>query len=132
MAETLAPFNAPPLPKTVRLTLPEPPSANRYWRHAKGNTYLSPDAVAYRETVWAEACKARVNKKMACDVIFSFRWFRSRKSGDLDNRVKQLLDSLQHGCVIVSDGQIAELHAYRDDSDKSNPRVELVITPILA
>jgi len=121
-----------PLPecKRITLTLPEPPSANRYWRHARGNTYLSAEAKDYREQVWAVACKARVNKKMDCAVALSFRWFRARRSGDLDNRVKQLLDSLQHARVIVSDSQVAELHAYRDDSQPSSPRVELTLTPI--
>jgi len=120
-----------PLPecKPITLTLPEPPSANRYWRHARGNTYLSAEAKDYREQVWTAACKARVNRKMACEVAFSFRWFRARRSGDLDNRTKQLLDSLQHACVIVSDSQVVELHAYRDDSDRNNARVEITITP---
>ena len=33
-----------PGPAVLRLTLPYPPSANRYWRHNRGITHLSAEA----------------------------------------------------------------------------------------
>ena len=114
----------------VTITLPEPPSANRYWRHVNGRTILSADARTYRQAV-ANAClRNRVLTPLDGEVAVTFRWFRARKSGDLDNRTKQLFDAMQ-GCLLRSDAQIVELHGYRDDTDRSNPRVELTITPTL-
>ena len=55
------------------------------------------------------------------------RGLRPQRSGDLDNRLKCLLDSL-NGIAWSDDGQIVEIHAYRHD-DKKNPRVEIEINP---
>ena len=97
----------------MRLVLPEPPSANRYWRHARGRTYVSPEAEAYRLVVMAAWWKAKV-KPLGCAVAVTLTWYRGRKSGDLDNRIKQVLDALQ-GLAYENDSQIVEIHAYRID-----------------
>lgn len=99
--------------RPLKLTLPEPPSANRYWRHAKGRTYLSPEAKQYRQDVSA-ICLPKRLRALDGQIAVSFIWYRSRKDGDLDNRVKQLLDSLR-GHAYTDDDQIIELHAYRVD-----------------
>jgi Holliday junction resolvase RusA-like endonuclease len=56
--------------------------------------------------------------------------YRPRKSGDLDNRTKAVLDCLQ-GVVYLDDAQIVELHTYRHD-DKLNPRVEVTISEVVS
>lgn len=113
----------------LSLTLPEPPSANTYWRHVGGRVLLSREARRYRSAV-AHAClRARLLAPIEADVAVTFRWYRARKAGDLDNRTKQLFDALQ-GCVLRSDAQIVEIHAYRDDSDRHHPRVEITLSPL--
>lgn len=47
--------------------------------------------------------------------------YRPRKSGDLDNILKGLLDAMQ-GHIYVNDSQIVRIIAVRRD-DKENPRV---------
>lgn len=101
----------------MTLDLPEPPSANRYWRHARGRTYLSLEAVQYRLAVLA-ACKRAKLKPLAGPLALTFHWYRGRRSGDLDNRSKQLLDSLR-GHAYEDDSQIVELHAYRHDRPRN-------------
>lgn len=105
----------------VILMLPEPPSSNRYWRHAKGRTYLSAEALAYRAAVaavWAEVrTKNRRIKKLAGPIAVTLHWHRGRKSGDLDNRIKQLLDALR-GWAYDDDKQVVEIHAYRHDKPR--------------
>lgn len=103
------------------LTLPYPPSGNRYWRHAKGRTYLSAEARAYRAAV------ARVAPTLPLDgpVSVTLTVYRPRKAGDLDNTFKVLLDAL-NGLAWHDDSQIEELHGYRHD-DKDAPRVEVEV-----
>lgn len=112
--------------KTVSLTLPEPPSANRYWRNYRGVTVLSDTARAYKAGAKILAMVAGLKPLPLCsNCAVTLHWFRGRKSGDLDNRIKIVLDSLQ-GTAYQSDSQVVELHAYRSD-DKANPRVEITI-----
>jgi crossover junction endodeoxyribonuclease RusA len=111
------------LPKKIELTLPEPPSANRYWRHARGRTYRSAEANAYRESV-AVSCRMRLAFPEGA-VKVTATWFRSRRSGDLDNRWKVLGDAL-NGILWADDQQITELHLYRKDAPKHG-RIELIV-----
>lgn len=111
----------------LRLTLPLPPSANRYWRSANGHVYVSEEAKAYKTEVqyaWFEEPKCFFIEH----VSVTLRIFQARKSGDLDNRVKVLLDALR-GLVYQDDSQVVELHAFRGD-DKANPRVEVEIREV--
>lgn len=107
-----------------RLTLPEPPSANRYWRHNRGVIHLSSEAKAYRFEVSVIAAQRRV-VRMAGDVVLRLVWYRKRKAGDLDNRLKQALDAIQ-GHLYLDDSQIAEIR-FRREYDKKVPRLEVLI-----
>lgn len=103
----------------VDLTLPEPPSSNRYWRVARGRPYLSAEAKAYKQEVLARALAAgvgynRVPFGSGTPVRVTLRWYRSRRAGDLDNRAKVALDSL-NGVLWLDDKQVIELHLYRYD-----------------
>lgn len=104
------------------LILPYPPSANRYWRHAQGRTYKSAEAVAYQKAVgWQCAALGLAPERERICINITF--YRPIKRGDLDNRIKVLLDAL-NGFVYVDDAQVVELHAYLRD-DKAAPRVEV-------
>lgn len=108
----------------MKITLPYPPSANRYWRHAQGRTYRSAEAVEYINTV-GQLCMVERVRPTAEPVRVSVRVYRPQRSGDLDNCLKVLLDSLR-GYAYLDDKQIVELHAYRSD-DKASPRVEVEV-----
>lgn len=105
---------------------PLPPSSNRYWRHYQGKMVVSPEAKQYREIVkmLAKCDGARQQDGPICVTVHVFR---QRKSGDLDNRLKIVLDACQ-GALYANDSQIQEIHAYLAD-DKHNPRCEVTVTP---
>lgn len=117
--------------KAISLTLPEPPSANRYWRHARGRNYRSKEADAYIAAVMRVAGDIKLASGNLSipfptnPVKVSARWFRSRKSGDLDNRWKIAGDAL-NGLLWTDDQQIVELHLYRHESPRKG-RLELIV-----
>lgn len=112
--------------RTLELTMP--PSSNRYWRiGSHGKLYRSDLAVDYISDCVTLARMQNFGGEIEGNVAVSMKFFRARKSGDLDNRLKILLDALQ-GIAYANDSQVTELHAYRFD-DPKNPRVEVEIAP---
>lgn len=107
----------------MTLELPEPPSANRYWRVFRGRAVKSSEARAYGVKVKAEALRQRV-KPITGDVCVSITWHRAKRMGDLDNRLKVVLDALQ-GVAFVDDKQVKALTALRLDSPKNG---KLIVT----
>ena len=89
---------------------------------------LSRDAKLYKNAVTLSALGQGIREPILGPCAVTIHWYRSRKSGDLDNRLKILLDALQ-GIAYQSDAQITELHAYRADA-KANPRCEITIAPL--
>ena len=111
----------------IRLTLPTPPSANRYWRTYRNRVTVSAEAKTYKTAVgWI--ARSVIDEPLQGDIAVTLRVYRKAKRGDLDNYSKVGLDSL-NGIAYLDDSQIVELHAYRFD-DKDNPRMEVEITPI--
>lgn len=91
------------------ITLPWPPSVNRYWRSAMGRVLISVEGRRYRHRVLAKALDCRVQKtlgKLRVDIIASPPDKRRR---DLDNLLKATLDSLTHGGAWEDDSQIVDL-----------------------
>lgn len=111
----------------MRVTLPYPPSANRYWRSFRGRVVKSSEARQYASAVGL-MCRAAGLTGYAGDVAVTLRFYRPRRAGDLDNRIKVCLDSLQ-GHAFADDDQVTEIHAYRYD-DKANPRVEVEVMAV--
>ena len=111
-----------------RLTLPMPPSANRLWRMDKrGFMRLSAEARDYKSVVAVLAMRDGVVLQGG-PLAVTLEVYRAQKSGDLDNRIKPVLDALQ-GVMFIDDKQIIEIHAYRYD-DKYNPRIEVTVCPV--
>ena len=107
----------------VKVTLPYAPGANTYWRMVNGRMILSAAARAYRSDV----ARLLVNHvPFNGDVEIVVDVYRPIKSGDLDGRLKQLLDALQ-GHLYHDDKQIVRINAARYD-DKLNPRIEVQVT----
>jgi Holliday junction resolvase RusA-like endonuclease len=89
----------------------------------------SAEARAYQLEI---ALRARVKglKPREGDVKLTLDFYRPRKAGDLDNRLKAVLDGLL-GTAFNNDSQVVEIHARRHD-DARNPRVEAKIEYIAA
>lgn len=110
------------------LTLPYPPSANRYWRAlGRGHVTRSREAKAYLEEVgWL--CRSLDTQPVAGDVEVEMRVYRPARRRDLDNHLKVALDALQ-GHLYHDDKQIVRLVAERYD-DKANPRLEVTVREV--
>lgn len=134
----------------ITLTLPMPPSSNRYWRTTvRGSfvsTYVSAEAKEFKEKVgWlckAAGIRAPLTGRVRINVeLYPARpldWAkRVKKLGatwddgvrciDLDNANKVLLDALK-GVAIVDDGwPVRSLHCDRMEPDEHGARVVLRI-----
>ena len=91
--------------------LPYPPSANRYWRNFRGRMVRSAEARAYIASVHKLLGHLRPTKD---DVAVELEVIRPARRGDLDNRVKIVLDALA-GPLYENDAQVVEIHAWRLD-----------------
>lgn len=108
----------------TKLTLPLPPSANRYWRYVNGHPTVSAEARNYKLAAgWI--AKEQGVEMVATPVRLRIDVFRSRKAGDLDNYLKVLLDAMS-GILWEDDEQVVQIVATRYD-DKDNPRAELTL-----
>lgn len=139
----------------ITLTLPMPPSANRYWRTAvRGSfvsTYISAEAKAFKEDVATLCRSAGIRSPIDGRVRITVKLFparpidwakRVKKLGacwddgvrciDLDNANKVLLDSLK-GIAIVDDGwPVRSLNCERMEPDDKGARCVLTIEAIAA
>jgi Holliday junction resolvase RusA-like endonuclease len=112
----------------MKITIPYPPSANDYYRSiGRGRMLLSSDGRNYKTAVTYIAYRERM-KQLEGELVIYLDLFRPQKSGDLDNRIKPVLDALIKNAY-ADDKQIVEIHARRWD-DKVNPRVEVRIESI--
>ena len=102
------------------LTLPIPPSANKYWRTWKGRFLVSEEARVYKSAV---KILARGYDPISGNVSLVVHVFRPRRIGDLDNYLKVLMDSLR-GVLYEDDSQVVVIYATRHE-DPKNPRVEV-------
>ena len=106
--------------KVLTLTLPYPPTANKYWRPWRNRMVTTPEARAYREKV-AMLGKVLKVQPLEGPVSVAVDAFRPRRIGDLDNILKVSLDSLR-GVAFEDDDQVVEILALRRD-DAEDPRV---------
>lgn len=121
----------------VSLTLPLPPSVNRYFksRAMKGpngkwiaQVYKSSEAKLYAKQVEA-LCSHLTPWPRAQMLRFTGLVVMERAGCDLDDRLKVLLDALQ-GFVYENDEQVAEFGNVRRIVDSKAPRVEISFLPI--
>lgn len=97
------------------------------WRYANGRVYSNKAANDFKRFVKVFCRQKRVipfGKQKRLN--FTMRVFRPRSAGDLDNRIKLILDALNK-IAFDDDRQIVEIHAFRFE-DPLNPRVEVEIT----
>lgn len=123
--------NAARICQPVKLTLPYPPSANRYWRSiviaGSVRVLVSSEAREYKRrcaAIAGVACQSPMDGPLG----MSLAVFRPMRRGDLSNRIKVVEDAMQ-GIVFHDDNQVVRIEAQRHD-DKGNPRVEVVVWQI--
>ena len=144
-------MNAQPEPERARicLTLPVPPSGNRYWRHAsirgQARVFLSAEAKQYREDVAWRARLAGVSEPLTGRVALTVRlyphrpqdWQRRQRRDpetwdddvrciDLGNCEKVLSDAL-NGVAWVDDRLHRRIVLERCEPDDRGARIEVEI-----
>ena len=77
---------------TYSITLPWPPSNNRYYRHNRGRTHVSAEGQAYRDNVARIIKSAMLDIGLAMPVKIRIEFHMpDRRRRDLDNLQKPLL-----------------------------------------
>lgn len=101
----------------ITLTLPWPPSVNKYWRTFQGRMIISAEGRSYRKAVADQVLIQRGAKHYTgklCVVIEAFRPDNRRR--DLDNLLKAVLDGCTHAGVWEDDSNIVDLQIYWADA----------------
>lgn len=117
------------------ITLPYGPSTNTYWNIFRNRFIVSREGRAYKKVVHEIARKSGVDP-FTGDVDVRIDLYRPQASGDIDGRLKPVLDVLAAdkkagfpGFAYINDKQIPHLDVYRHD-DPVNPRVQIQVTPL--
>ena len=126
----------------MKLVLPYPVSANRYWRTVvaqrrdgpkkpRALTFVSDEAKSYKtECAW-RAKEAGFRVPMAGAVELRMRLVpKNRICMDLDNALKVSIDALK-GIVYADDAQVFKIVAERADPDPAGARLEVEILPLV-
>jgi crossover junction endodeoxyribonuclease RusA len=96
----------------MTLTLPYPPSNNRYYRHNRGRIHISTEGLGYRLAVLER--RPRAGWPMTGRLRMLIEVTPSRKvSQDLDNIPKCICDALQYARIYDNDNQIDDLQIVR-------------------
>jgi crossover junction endodeoxyribonuclease RusA len=93
--------------------LPYPPSTNRLWAVYRGYARKTAEAREYASTCGTLLLQAGI-QPLTGPVSVTLIVERPRRAGDLDNRLKAVLDAL-NGYAYADDEQIVALSAYRVD-----------------
>lgn len=118
----------------MRLILPYPVSANRYWRtvvakkQLRALTFVSDEAKAYKQEV---AWRAKAAGVKPISGLVELRVRLVPKNGvcmDLDNALKVTIDALK-GVVYADDSQVYRIVAERGDADPTGARLEVEAVP---
>lgn len=142
-------------PESIRLVLPPPISANRYWRSfvprhgSRAIVVVSDEAKAYKRDVLklalAAGCRKPIEGRVALDVqLYPARpldwakrarkdpggWADSVRCIDLDNALKVLLDALKN-VAFEDDSWVRKIDAERMEPDEHGARVVVTISPIV-
>ena len=95
-------------------TLPFPPSMNTYWRNFRGRTVISKNGREFREAVIQFVIDNNIpkfgDKKLKLTLILRPR---DKRKIDIDNRIKAVLDALEHAGVFDDDFQVDHIEMIR-------------------
>jgi len=115
---------------TYQISLPWPPSNNRYYLHNRGRTHISAEGTAYRNAV------GEIIKSMGLDIglpvpvkIRIECYMPDRRRRDLDNLQKAVFDALTKAGFWLDDQQVDDYRVKRMPVVKGG-RIDLVITEL--
>ncbi|MFN3151804.1 RusA family crossover junction endodeoxyribonuclease [Bremerella sp.] len=89
--------------------LPYPPSVNHYWRRVGPRTLISRGGRLFRKQVCAIVARHDVQPLAGPLEVQVKLYPPDRRRRDIDNTLKAVLDSLQHGGAYEDDNQIVRL-----------------------
>lgn len=100
---------------TLKLELPAPPTINHYYGRSRNSRafYLTKGAKIYRHEVAVLVNNAGVRGRFGRGRIAVRVDLHLSHGGDLDNRLKPLLDALEYAEVFTNDRQIDDLRVVR-------------------
>jgi Holliday junction resolvase RusA-like endonuclease len=110
-------------------------NSGRVARTRSGVPFLLPSAqyVKWRDLAHLQARRqwfAMFGRTLAAPCAVALTVYRWRRVGDLDNFISAAGDLLQYAGVITNDRLIRSWDGSRLECDPTNPRVELLITPL--
>ena len=116
LAEEFAEFNRK-IFNGITLTMPWPPSVNKYWRTFQGRMIISAEGRSYRKAVADQVLIQRGTKHYAGKLRVQIEAFRpDNRRRDLDNLLKAVLDGCTHAGVWEDDSNIVDLRIYWADT----------------
>lgn len=99
--------------------LPFPPSMNTYWRNFRGRTVMSKAGRQFREEVIQYVIDNDIPKfgdrKLKLTLILRPR---DKRKIDIDNRIKAVLDALEHAGVFDNDFHVDHIEMIRGEPIK--------------
>ena len=101
------------------------PGINR--KHGRLSKYIKQEYKEWMSYAQIELIKSRI-KPFDCECIVHVDWYRPRKSGDVDNPLKPIMDCME-GYIYDNDKRIKRISLERFE-DKKNPRYEIFIKKI--
>ena len=112
------------------ITLPWPPSNNRYYRHNRGRTHVSAEGQAYRDNVARIIKNAMLDIGLAMPVKISIECHMpDRRRRDLDNLQRPLLTHLTKAGFWLDDAQVVDYRVVKMPVTKGG-KLELTITEL--
>ena len=125
----------------MKLILPYPVSANRYWRtvvaHRRDGpkkpralTFVSEEAKAFKQECAWRAKAAGCRPASGLVELRVLLVPKNRVCMDLDNALKVTIDALK-GIVYADDAQVFKIVAERRDPDPTGARLEVEIMPLV-
>jgi crossover junction endodeoxyribonuclease RusA len=112
----------------TELSLPIPPSLNKYYRVRNGKPIISEHGRAYRKEVSAVRLLENLKPthgRLAVKIVLVAP---NNQRRDLDNILKCLLDAMAKAGLYADDSQIDRLEVVRGEVNPNNPRVDIVLT----
>lgn len=116
---------------TINLELPYPPSVNAYWavRKYRGRVGVGKSAAAIAWHAAAAAAILEAGRPTAglAAVRLEITAHPPRRSCDVDNCLKAILDALEAAGVVEDDNQVAEILVRRGPVEKAPGRVVVTV-----
>ena len=107
----------------IQITLPWPPSVNHYYRKVGPRVLISRDGRRYRQIVCSIVRELNV-KPFDCELKMEIHAYPpDRRRRDVDNLLKAIFDSLQHGGIYKDDSQIKDFEFYTKELERPHGKV---------